>query len=52
MVRYLVLKTKYQCAMNEHAFLAEDLKTVRIEEERARNEKDAALNQLLYREIG
>ena len=52
MVRYLVLKTKYQCAMNEHALLAEELRTVRIEEERARSEKDSILNQLLYREIG
>ncbi|KZV77768.1 hypothetical protein PENSPDRAFT_568121 [Peniophora sp. CONT] len=52
MVRYLVLKTKYQCAMKEHELLAEELRTVRIEEERARSEKDAALNQLLYREIG
>ncbi|KAI0028405.1 hypothetical protein K488DRAFT_7156, partial [Vararia minispora EC-137] len=52
MVKYLISKAKLRYAMEQHALLAEELRTLRAEEAVIRHAKDLLLDDVMRYEIG
>lgn len=52
MVKYLIMKAKHRYVLEEHAGLLEELRTIRAEEQRWRNKKNALLDQVLEATFG
>ncbi|EJD00427.1 uncharacterized protein FOMMEDRAFT_30475 [Fomitiporia mediterranea MF3/22] len=52
MVRYLLMKAKHRFVLEQHESLLEELRVVRAEERRAREQKEIALDEVIRAHLG